>query len=203
MFRYCSLFFLYKLRLFRQLGLSGWVIRRKSIMSRLRGLFVIALGNFVFPIILNLMQIFFISTDRSFLHGTYVLLTNNFVSIIGVVFATVWTSSQSWNSTSVTTGSTWNQESVNSVFAGSNGQGYASHGSKPTNVQFPPSSSPRLGFGRANASDNNVDETDKNFELKITQSNVVTTSSKDQSQDDAFVISESEFTEVEHRGYSV
>jgi hypothetical protein len=203
MFRYCSIFFLYKLRLFTQMGLSGWVLRRKSLMSRLRGLFVIALGNFVFPIILNFAQIFFISTDRSFLHGTYILLTNNFVSIIGVVFATVWTSGRSWNSTSVTTGSTWNQESVNSVFTGSNGLGYASRSSKSTNVQFPPSSSPRMGFGRANASDNNVYETDKNFELKITQSNVVTTSSKDQSQDDALAISESEFTEVEHSGYAV
>ncbi|KAH8108861.1 hypothetical protein DFH11DRAFT_1630846 [Phellopilus nigrolimitatus] len=108
---YSSLFFLYKLRLFDKFGRAGWVDRHPTVLTRIRGLFYIALGNFVFPVILNIAQIVLISSDRSFLDGTYVLVVNNFVTIIGVVFATIWTSGQSWNrSTFGSTGSTWNQQ---------------------------------------------------------------------------------------------
>ncbi|KAH8114087.1 hypothetical protein DFH11DRAFT_249005 [Phellopilus nigrolimitatus] len=109
---YSSLFFLYKLRLFNQFGRSGWVNRHPTMLSRIRGLFYIALGNFIFPIIFNVAQIVLVTSDHSFINGSYLLMINNYVSIIGVVFATIWTSGSSWNrSTFGSTGSTWNQES--------------------------------------------------------------------------------------------
>lgn len=79
-------------------------------MKRLRGLFYMALGNFIFPLILNVIQIIFITCDRSFLHGTYVMFVNDYASIFGVVFATIWTSSSHWSQqTTGSPGSSWNQ----------------------------------------------------------------------------------------------
>ena len=80
-------------------------------LKRIRGLFYMALGNFVFPVILNVVQIVLITTDRSFLDGTYVMVVNDYISILGVVFATIWTTSSQWSQKSFgSTGSTWNQE---------------------------------------------------------------------------------------------
>ncbi|KAJ7693216.1 hypothetical protein B0H17DRAFT_839329, partial [Mycena rosella] len=58
--------------------------------SRLRSLFFIALGNFVFPCLLSLIQLIFLFRGRQFLDGTYVFLTNCYVEIIGVLLATIW-----------------------------------------------------------------------------------------------------------------
>jgi len=58
---------------------------------------VIALGNFVFPVVMNIASIILIATDPSFVNGSYILLSNNYVAIIGVVFATIWTRRQNWN----------------------------------------------------------------------------------------------------------
>ncbi|KAL5531123.1 hypothetical protein ACEPAG_3999 [Sanghuangporus baumii] len=108
---YSSLFFLYKLRLFDAAGREGWIVRHPTTLKRIRGLFYIALGNFVFPVILNVAQIVLITTDRSFLDGSYVMFVNDYISILGVVFATIWTTSSHWSQKKFgSTGSTWNQE---------------------------------------------------------------------------------------------
>ena len=69
----------------------------------LKGLFWIAVSNFVFPVILSIIQLVFIFRDPDFLKGTYIYVTNCFVEIIGVLLATVWTSSSHWKSDSNST----------------------------------------------------------------------------------------------------
>lgn len=71
--------------------------RPGSYTSRLKGLFWIAVSNFVFPVILSIIQLVFIFRDPDFLKGTYIYLTNSFFEIIGVLLATVWTSSSHWS----------------------------------------------------------------------------------------------------------
>jgi hypothetical protein len=54
-------------------------------------------SNFVFPVILSIIQLVFIFHDPDFLKGMYIYVTNCFVEIIGVLLATVWTSSSHWS----------------------------------------------------------------------------------------------------------
>ena len=61
------------------------------------------MSNFVFPVILSIIQLVFIFRDPDFLKGTYIYLTNSFVEIIGVLLATVWTSGSHWKSDSTST----------------------------------------------------------------------------------------------------
>ncbi|THU91846.1 hypothetical protein K435DRAFT_800927 [Dendrothele bispora CBS 962.96] len=69
----------------------------ESLLAHIRSLFLIALGNFVFPIIMNIASIVLIATDPSFINGAYIFLSNNYVTILGVVFATIWTRKYNWN----------------------------------------------------------------------------------------------------------
>jgi hypothetical protein len=46
---------------------------------------------------MNICSIVLIAVDPSFVNGSYVLLSNNYVAILGVVFATIWTNRQNWN----------------------------------------------------------------------------------------------------------
>jgi hypothetical protein len=46
---------------------------------------------------MNIASIILIATDPSFIDGSYILLSNNYVAILGVVFATIWTNKSSWN----------------------------------------------------------------------------------------------------------
>ncbi|KAI5123487.1 hypothetical protein M0805_008856 [Coniferiporia weirii] len=164
---YSSLFFLYKLQLFDAYGRAG----------RIRGLFYIALGNFVFPIILNVTQIVLITTDRSFLDGTYVLVVNNYVSILGVVFATIWTTSSHWHRSNFGhSGSTWNQEGSDGSSTEYNLRG----GPKNTHtVRLPggrsrtltttltPSLSRRTGYNRAMGPADSQNTTHEDIELGV------------------------------------
>jgi hypothetical protein len=52
---------------------------------------------------MNITSIILISRDHSFIKGIYVLLGNIYVTILGVVFATIWTNRQNWNQSSVET----------------------------------------------------------------------------------------------------
>ncbi|GJE97668.1 hypothetical protein PsYK624_138890 [Phanerochaete sordida] len=94
---YLSIIFIWKLhngRIFNaggsqriSLGGSG------SLTSKLRALFWIAVGNFVLPVMMNVATIIDVFVDTHYiLRISNLLLTNYYVSIIGVVFATVWTS---------------------------------------------------------------------------------------------------------------
>ena len=46
--------------------------------------------------ILNIIQVIFIFTDRSIVAGAYIMIINFYITPIGVLFATIWTSSQVW-----------------------------------------------------------------------------------------------------------
>ncbi|KAG0708187.1 hypothetical protein DFH29DRAFT_1075826 [Suillus ampliporus] len=70
---------------------SEGAVRSGALASRLRGLFLIALSNFVFPVILNIIQLGLVfSSQASFFQTSLVYMVNNYVNIIGVVFATIW-----------------------------------------------------------------------------------------------------------------
>jgi len=64
-------------------------------------------SNFVFPVFLSVVQLVFIFHDPNSLKVAYTYVTNSFVEIIGVLLATVWTSSSYWSdSTSTVRGTT-------------------------------------------------------------------------------------------------
>lgn len=79
------------LRRLPRTGACNGVVQSNAMVSRLRGLFLIALSNFVFPVILNIIQLGLIfSSTTSSIQASIVFVVNNYVNIIGVVFATVW-----------------------------------------------------------------------------------------------------------------
>lgn len=63
-----------------------------NIGKRIREIFYISVANFVFPVLFNIGQIICITADPSFYLGTLLLLSNTYVSVIGVLFATIWVS---------------------------------------------------------------------------------------------------------------
>ncbi|PIL26380.1 hypothetical protein GSI_12137 [Ganoderma sinense ZZ0214-1] len=58
--------------------------------QRIRTLYYIAVSNFVFPILFNITEIAIIFYDPNFFHGTTVVTVNCYVTIIGVILATIW-----------------------------------------------------------------------------------------------------------------
>ncbi|KAM5531181.1 hypothetical protein V8D89_015151 [Ganoderma adspersum] len=58
--------------------------------ERIRTLYYIAVSNFVFPILFNIAEIVIIFTDPNFFHGATVVTVNCYVTIIGVLLATIW-----------------------------------------------------------------------------------------------------------------
>lgn len=60
------------------------------------GLFWIATSNFVIPVLLSITQVILLTRDKDFLKGIIILVINDYVGIIGVLFATVWVSSNHW-----------------------------------------------------------------------------------------------------------
>ncbi|KAI6096757.1 hypothetical protein F5141DRAFT_1152214 [Pisolithus sp. B1] len=64
--------------------------------GQIRQIVFISVANFVLPLFLNIAQIVCITTSHSFAMGTMVLLTNNYVSVIGVLCATIWFSGTEW-----------------------------------------------------------------------------------------------------------
>ena len=75
--------------------LSHWI---GTYADRLRALFWIAVFNFVFPAILNIIMIIviFFSTDSWAL--TDLVITNLYVEIVCVLLATIWCSGKYWES---------------------------------------------------------------------------------------------------------
>ncbi|KAG2748603.1 hypothetical protein P692DRAFT_20857167 [Suillus brevipes Sb2] len=83
--------FMFIHRLTRSTSASERAIRTRAMANRLQGLFLIALSNFVFPVVLNIIQLGLIfSSTSSFFRTSMVYMVNNYVNIIGVVFATIW-----------------------------------------------------------------------------------------------------------------
>ncbi|KAG6909196.1 hypothetical protein DXG01_001710 [Tephrocybe rancida] len=93
---YSTSFFFWKLRRFYNGGDNGFFVRNKSLLARLRGIFAIALANFVFPLFMNVTQLILIVRDTNYARGAEVLMANMYVSIFGVLFATVWASGNAW-----------------------------------------------------------------------------------------------------------
>ncbi|KAI0317790.1 hypothetical protein OF83DRAFT_1058033 [Amylostereum chailletii] len=98
---YASSIFLYKLYRFRKNGQNVRPFARPRILQdevliRLPSIFLIALGNYVFPVAMNIVQIALMGSRPHFMSGVYIVFVNNFVTILGVVFATIWTSKQNW-----------------------------------------------------------------------------------------------------------
>ncbi|PFH46738.1 hypothetical protein AMATHDRAFT_69230 [Amanita thiersii Skay4041] len=94
-----SALFLYKLNLhnaFRSEDHTTQSTRRRgSYASIVKGLFWISVSNFIFPVVLSLVQLIY--TYRDILRGTYVLSVNIYVEIIGVLLATVWAAGSNWS----------------------------------------------------------------------------------------------------------
>jgi len=67
-----------------------------SYAAQLKTLFWIAVSNFVFPVILSIIQLILLFHDPNYLKGSYVFMANDYVEIIGVLLATVWTTSNQW-----------------------------------------------------------------------------------------------------------
>ncbi|KAG6834840.1 hypothetical protein H0H93_007032 [Arthromyces matolae] len=96
---YSTSLLLWKLRKFYRGGDQGFRLQStlsETLVSRLRGIFVIALANFVFPLFVNVTQLVLIIQDTDYAHGTEVLFGNFYISIIGILFATVWASRHAW-----------------------------------------------------------------------------------------------------------
>ncbi|KAI5990262.1 hypothetical protein EDD15DRAFT_2282344 [Pisolithus albus] len=80
-------FFLYKLHVHNS-KISKF--RSGSTMvSLIRNIFLISCANFVFPTLFNIAQIICITMDQSYLTTTLLLLINGYVSVIGVLGATI------------------------------------------------------------------------------------------------------------------
>ncbi|KAI6102443.1 hypothetical protein EDD16DRAFT_1646387 [Pisolithus croceorrhizus] len=88
---YSVSFFLYKLHVRTRL-----VKRARGIAERIHQIFYIAVANFVFPLIVNVALIISIMTDPSMTTGASLVLINNYVTIMGVMCATLWFSGSQW-----------------------------------------------------------------------------------------------------------
>ncbi|KAI6113616.1 hypothetical protein EDD16DRAFT_1600602 [Pisolithus croceorrhizus] len=64
--------------------------------SSIKRVFYISVANFIFPLIFNIAQIVFVTTDWSTTAGGMVLLINNYVTVLGVLCATLWFSGSEW-----------------------------------------------------------------------------------------------------------
>lgn len=64
--------------------------------DRIRHIFYISVANFVFPLIFNIAQIVSVATDHSPTTGAVLVLINNYVTVMGVLCATLWFSGTEW-----------------------------------------------------------------------------------------------------------
>ncbi|KIJ27831.1 hypothetical protein M422DRAFT_215598, partial [Sphaerobolus stellatus SS14] len=94
---YSSALFVYRLR--ARKAFSSRMYREQSFATRLRAVFYIAVCNWVFPTLLSIMQLFYILHDPSLRLGGILILVNNSVSIVGVVFCTIWCATDVWKTT--------------------------------------------------------------------------------------------------------
>ena len=70
---------------------------KASLTRKFRGLFWIALSNFIIPLLLSLTSaIIYLVNKEKIIIILQINLANNYVSIIAVVFATLWASGSSW-----------------------------------------------------------------------------------------------------------
>ncbi|PIL26400.1 hypothetical protein GSI_12157 [Ganoderma sinense ZZ0214-1] len=95
-----------------------------SYAARIRTLFWIALSNFVFPVVFDIAQLVLIFRDASYIGGGYVISVNSYISILGVLFSTIWSGSHRVAEATLTSSSP--QPSVCSQCRGITGNPYHS-----------------------------------------------------------------------------
>ncbi|KAI6141873.1 hypothetical protein BKA82DRAFT_727032 [Pisolithus tinctorius] len=88
---YSVSFFLYNLHV-----RTSSIKRAGGIADRIRRIFYISVANFIFPVVFNVAQIIFITTDRSPTNGAVLLLIDSYVTVMGVMCATLWSSGSEW-----------------------------------------------------------------------------------------------------------
>ncbi|KAI6142995.1 hypothetical protein BKA82DRAFT_1008034 [Pisolithus tinctorius] len=67
-----------------------------GIADRICRIVYISVTNCVFPVVFNIAQIIFITTDRSPTTSAVLLLINSYVTVMGVMCATLWSSGSEW-----------------------------------------------------------------------------------------------------------
>ncbi|KAJ8595649.1 hypothetical protein M405DRAFT_871734 [Rhizopogon salebrosus TDB-379] len=87
---FVSIMFLRRLR--TQIKTPEGAIRPRGVVRRLRSLFIIAVSNFMFPVVLNIIQLGLSIGQSNYIRTSLVVVVNTYVIVIGVVFATVWAS---------------------------------------------------------------------------------------------------------------
>ncbi|KAF8479924.1 hypothetical protein JB92DRAFT_3149395 [Gautieria morchelliformis] len=93
---YTSGLFLTRLRRHQRTISNASLDRHSSIAKKFQSLFLISLSNFVFPVLLSLVQLILYFGKVDPITVVYVQQINYFVSTIGVVFATVWARGNHW-----------------------------------------------------------------------------------------------------------
>ncbi|KAI0071401.1 hypothetical protein K474DRAFT_1669036 [Panus rudis PR-1116 ss-1] len=92
---YSSSLFLWRLREGRRLAVVGRPVK-SSYSAKLQSLFWIAVSNFVFPVVMSLTQLITLLVDSNPLIASYISVSNIYVEIICVLFATIWTARNNW-----------------------------------------------------------------------------------------------------------
>ncbi|KAI5998185.1 hypothetical protein EDD15DRAFT_2363995 [Pisolithus albus] len=70
--------------------------KRGGMPARIRQIFYISAANFVFPLLFNIVLIICITTVQSYDSAGLLLLINNYVTVMGVLCATVWFARSEW-----------------------------------------------------------------------------------------------------------
>ncbi|KAI6154200.1 hypothetical protein BKA82DRAFT_4098577 [Pisolithus tinctorius] len=75
---------------------TGWIKPVGGISTRIRQIFYISAANFVFPVIFNIVLIISVAIDLPVTTGGLLWLINDYVTVMGLLFATVWFSGSEW-----------------------------------------------------------------------------------------------------------
>ncbi|KAI6031176.1 hypothetical protein PISMIDRAFT_444960 [Pisolithus microcarpus 441] len=75
---------------------TSLVQRVGGISERIRQVFYVSVANFVFPLFFNIAQIILDMTNRQSTAGAVVIVINHYVTVIGVLCATLWFSGSEW-----------------------------------------------------------------------------------------------------------
>ncbi|KAI6126626.1 hypothetical protein F5141DRAFT_1247845 [Pisolithus sp. B1] len=84
--------FLYNLRIRTQPIRSGGV----TLSGCIRQAFYISVANFVFPLMFNIVLLTFVTTRHSPNTGALLVFINNYITVLGVLCATLWSSRRQW-----------------------------------------------------------------------------------------------------------
>ncbi|KAI6104931.1 hypothetical protein EV401DRAFT_626913 [Pisolithus croceorrhizus] len=85
--------FLYNLRVRTQPIRSDGVT---TLSGCIRQAFYISVANFVFPLMFNIVLLTFVTTRHSPNTGALLVFINNYITVLGVLCATLWSSRREW-----------------------------------------------------------------------------------------------------------